>query len=135
MEALLPISTSPFRFPPTANASLRPVSSFPLNLRSNSLNKRRRTHTFAAIDGASLAAAAAADPTQVEITWQIVVGAIAGVTPFVVAGIEFSKRIVAQKRCKECGGSGLVLMDKDYFRCPECGGFLPWQSWRRFFSG
>ena len=28
---------------------------------------------------------------------------------------------MAQKRCKECGGSGLVLMDKDYFRCPECG--------------
>ncbi|RLN25327.1 hypothetical protein C2845_PM07G23840 [Panicum miliaceum] len=52
-----------------------------------------------AVDGASAAAAvaAAADaplpPPQV--TWQIVVGAVAGVTPFVVAGIEFSKRIVS----------------------------------------
>ncbi|CAL8152139.1 unnamed protein product [Prunus armeniaca] len=36
-----------------------------------------------------------ADPTPVAITWQIVVGAVAGVTPFVVAGIEFSKRIVS----------------------------------------
>ncbi|KAL2483704.1 uncharacterized protein Fot_45148 [Forsythia ovata] len=80
--------------------------------------------------------AVTADPVQAEITWQIVVGALAGVTPFVVAGIEFSKRIVAQKKCKVCGGSGLVLRDKKYyFRCPGCGGFLPWQSWRRFFTG
>ncbi|KAI9115810.1 hypothetical protein K1719_013479 [Acacia pycnantha] len=75
------------------------------------------------------------DPAPVQVTWQIVVGAIAGVTPFVVAGVEFSKRIISQKTCEECGGSGLVLREKEYFRCPECGGFLPWQSWKRFFSG
>ncbi|KAJ6391755.1 hypothetical protein OIU77_025677 [Salix suchowensis] len=34
---------------------------------------------------------AAADIARGEVTWQIIVGAIAGVTPFVVAGIEFSK--------------------------------------------
>lgn len=28
---------------------------------------------------------------------------------------------VAQQRCEECGGSGLVLMEDDYFRCPQCG--------------
>uniref|UniRef100_A0A6N2MHJ5 Viral late gene transcription factor 3 zinc ribbon domain-containing protein n=1 Tax=Salix viminalis TaxID=40686 RepID=A0A6N2MHJ5_SALVM len=78
---------------------------------------------------------AAADIARGEVTWQIIVGAIAGVTPFVVAGIEFSKRIIAQRRCQECGGSGLVLIDKDYCRCPGCGGFLPWQTWKRFFSG
>ncbi|GAB4846011.1 hypothetical protein Ancab_025015 [Ancistrocladus abbreviatus] len=78
---------------------------------------------------------AAADPAQAQVTWQIVVGALAGVTPFVVAGIEFSKRIVAQRRCGVCGGSGLVQREKYYFRCPSCGGFLPWQSWKRFFSG
>ncbi|KAL3851148.1 hypothetical protein ACJIZ3_013030 [Penstemon smallii] len=71
-----------------------------------------------------------------EISWEIVLGALAGVTPFVVAGIEFRKRIVAQQQCKVCKGSGLVLRDKKYyFRCPCCGGFLPWQSWRRFFTG
>ncbi|XP_062077530.1 uncharacterized protein LOC133782297 isoform X2 [Humulus lupulus] len=37
---------------------------------------------------------AAADPAPDGFTWQIAVGALAGVTPFVVAGIEFSKRIV-----------------------------------------
>ncbi|VVB16103.1 unnamed protein product [Arabis nemorensis] len=56
-----------------------------------------------------------------EITWQIIVGTIAGIIPFVVAGVEFSKRIIAQKRCEECGGTGLVFRDKKYFRCPECG--------------
>ncbi|PVH38009.1 hypothetical protein PAHAL_5G149600 [Panicum hallii] len=92
-----------------------------------------------AVDGASAAAAvaAAADaplpPPQV--TWQIVVGAVAGVTPFVVAGIEFSKRIFAQKKCEVCGGSGLVMKNDYYVRCQGCGGFLPWQSWRRFFTG
>ncbi|KAF5183758.1 Transmembrane protein [Thalictrum thalictroides] len=74
------------------------------------------------------------DPAQVEVTWQIVVGALAGVTPFIVAGIEFSKRIAEQRRCEVCSGSGLVLKDKYYLRCPGCGGFLPWQSWKKFFQ-
>ncbi|XP_059666509.1 uncharacterized protein LOC132312241 [Cornus florida] len=100
-------------------------------------NRLIKTHQF---DTARIAAindvSAVTDPAQAGITWQIVVGTLAGVTPFVVAGIEFSKRIVAQKRCGVCGGSGLVLRDnKYYFRCPSCGGFLPWQSWKRFFSG
>ncbi|XP_039171784.1 uncharacterized protein LOC104450289 [Eucalyptus grandis] len=100
--------------------------------RSGRLNgKATLKRRIAAVDGVS----AVADPSQAEVTWQIVVGAIAGVSPFVVAGIEFSKRIIAQRKCEVCGGSGLVLRDKHYFRCPGCGGFLPWQSWRRFFSG
>ncbi|KAK3199890.1 hypothetical protein Dsin_023305 [Dipteronia sinensis] len=33
------------------------------------------------------------EPAQAEVTWQIIVGTIAGITPFVVAGVEFSKRI------------------------------------------
>uniref|UniRef100_A0A0D9V5Z7 Uncharacterized protein n=1 Tax=Leersia perrieri TaxID=77586 RepID=A0A0D9V5Z7_9ORYZ len=69
-----------------------------------------RSSTALAVDGPS----AAADVPPPEITWQIVVGAVAGVTPFVVAGVEFGKRIVAQKKCEICGGSGLV-MKKDYY--------------------
>ncbi|KAI5078195.1 hypothetical protein GOP47_0008019 [Adiantum capillus-veneris] len=69
------------------------------------------------------------------VTWQVAVGTIAGITPFVVAGIEFSKRIAAQRNCNVCGGSGLVKRDEYYFRCYSCGGFLPWQSWKRFFTG
>ncbi|XP_024521253.1 uncharacterized protein LOC112342888 [Selaginella moellendorffii] len=85
-----------------------------------------------AVEVERIAATVTEDP---QLTWQIGVGAIAGVTPFVVAGIEFSKRIAAQRRCKVCKGSGLVRREQYYFRCNSCGGFLPWQSWKRFFSG
>lgn len=80
-------------------------------------------------------AVSVAESISAELSWQTTVGAIAGVTPFIVAGIEFSKRIVAQKRCSVCKGSGLVQKEKYFFRCYNCGGFLPWQSWKRFFSG
>ncbi|KAL5229359.1 hypothetical protein ABZP36_017624 [Zizania latifolia] len=86
---------------------------------------RRAAHTrrgaaARALDGPS-AAAAAADLPPPQVTWQIVVGAAAGVTPFVVAGVEFSKRIIAQKRCEICGGSGLVMKKDYYVRCQGCG--------------
>ncbi|TVU35036.1 hypothetical protein EJB05_16902 [Eragrostis curvula] len=80
-----------------------------------------------AVDGASAAAAvaAAADAPlpPLQVTWQIVVGAVAGATPFVVAGVEFSKRIIAQKKCEICGGSGLVPKKDYYVRCQ--GWFSP----------
>ncbi|KAG6512047.1 hypothetical protein ZIOFF_030138 [Zingiber officinale] len=47
----------------------------------------------AGIDAVLVDGAASADLAPVQITWQIAVGALAGITPFVVAGIEFSKRI------------------------------------------
>ncbi|KAG8055322.1 hypothetical protein GUJ93_ZPchr0001g29866 [Zizania palustris] len=109
-------------------------------LPAGSVVGRRAAHTgrdasARAVDGPSAAAAAAADLPPPQVTWQIVVGAAAGVTPFVVAGVEFSKRIIAQKRCEICGGSGLVMKKDYYVRCQGCGGFLPWQSWKRFFRG
>lgn len=70
-----------------------------------------------------------------EVTWPIIVGAIAGVTPFVIASILFGRRIAQQRACKVCSGSGLELKGRFYRRCSACGGFLPWQSWRRFFLG
>ncbi|KAJ7568173.1 hypothetical protein O6H91_01G021300 [Diphasiastrum complanatum] len=96
------------------------------------IQSRRAVLASSHFNMANQLAAAAAEP---QLTWEIAAGALAGVAPFVIAGIEFSKRIIAQKRCKLCGGSGLVKRDQYYFRCNGCGGFLPWQSWRRFFSG
>ncbi|CAJ2633816.1 unnamed protein product [Trifolium pratense] len=101
----------------------------------NTKTTRRSTRTRVGVVSMNDVTTVVLDPAPAEITWQIVVGTIAGITPFVVAGIEFSKRIIAQKKCETCGGSGLVFVEKNYFRCPECGGFLPWQSWKRFFSG
>ncbi|KAF8414226.1 hypothetical protein HHK36_002226 [Tetracentron sinense] len=101
----------------TANPNPKPIVKIIHRKRSNLLIGTRKVPArIPAITDVS----AAADPAQAELTWQIVVGAIAGVTPFVVAGIEFSKRIVAQRRCGVCGGSGLVLREKYYFRCPGC---------------
>jgi len=33
-----------------------------------------------------------------------------------------------------CSGSGLVQKGRFARKCPECGGFFPWQGWRRFFT-
>lgn len=94
--------------------------------------------------------------------------AVAGFTPFVVASYEFGKRILIQRRCEMCKGSGLVQRGKYLRKCTACGaqedaalfriscspgqllfgsadidqpfllicagGFLPWQSWQRFFE-
>ncbi|XP_019194317.1 PREDICTED: uncharacterized protein LOC109188202 [Ipomoea nil] len=133
----------PFISPSTTNSLYSPIST---NYNANNHRhciKRNNNNTYRlapkihpvtdVISAAAITSDAAATP--VEITWQIIVGTIAGVTPFIVAGIEFGKRIVAQRRCTTCGGSGLVLRETDYFRCPTCGGFLPWQSWKRFFTG
>ncbi|XWS51781.1 hypothetical protein CRYUN_Cryun11dG0012400 [Craigia yunnanensis] len=131
-----PSLTSPISIPqskPTFTKYPNPTFKFTCNQRCKTLigNNQRLTTKVAVFHDVS----AVVDPARVDITWQIVVGAIAGVTPFIVAGIEFSKRIIAQRRCEVCGGSGLVFRNNDYFKCPGCGGFLPWQSWKRFFAG
>lgn len=95
--------------------------------------KRRRKARALLMEFQSLVATAEQPPSP--LTWQVAVGTIAGITPFLVAGIEFTKRVLAQKKCRVCQGSGLVKRDEYYFRCHNCGGFLPWMSWRRFFSG
>ncbi|XP_004491479.1 uncharacterized protein [Cicer arietinum] len=117
----------------THNCSLTVRKSCDFWVKNEGTTRRRRTRV--GVVSMSDVTTTFIDSAPVDITWQIVVGTIAGITPFVVAGIEFSKRIMAQKKCEVCGGSGLVFRDKNYFRCPECGGFLPWQSWKRFFSG
>nr|QEE59957.1 hypothetical protein [Betula platyphylla] len=125
MEALLPSLSSslPLTVPTSKNTlfrtkSITSTANFVSQKRCTILNGNKRlVARITAINDVSTATS----PAGVEVTWQIVVGVIAGVTPFVVAGIEFSKRIIAQKRCEVCGGSGLVLRDKYYFRCPGCG--------------
>ncbi|KAI3703793.1 hypothetical protein L1987_73988 [Smallanthus sonchifolius] len=111
------------------------VPNLPPSIGYNSIPRTNRHRFSSRISAVDELSAVTFDPAAPQITWQIIVGSIAGVTPFMVAGIEFSKRIVAQKKCMECGGSGLVLIEEEYIRCPNCGGFLPWQSWKRFFSG
>mmetsp|Transcript_54859 Transcript_54859/g.174328 ORF Transcript_54859/g.174328 Transcript_54859/m.174328 type:complete len:148 (-) Transcript_54859:808-1251(-) len=61
-------------------------------------------------------------------------GCAAGAFPFVIASYEFGKRIWLQRQCEVCRGSGLVQKGRFLRKCPACGGFLPWQSWGKFFE-
>ena len=72
-------------------------------------------------------------PSPMDPGWQVYVGAVIGVIPFIIATYEFGKRVIIQRRCSVCGGSGLVLKGKYYKKCVACGGFLPWLGWRMFF--
>ncbi|CAK0782615.1 hypothetical protein CVIRNUC_005817 [Coccomyxa viridis] len=73
-------------------------------------------------------------PGPVEVGPEIWVGAIAATIPFVIGSWEFAKRIIIQRRCSRCNGSGLVMKGRYARKCPECGGFFPWQGWKRFFT-
>lgn len=66
-------------------------------------------------------------------SWEIWVGFAAGVIPFIIASVEFGKRIVIQQRCPECQGRGLVQKGKYLRKCQNCGGLLPWLGWRAFW--
>ncbi|CAL5335579.1 unnamed protein product [Camellia sinensis] len=87
----------------------KPVINLISRNRNNGSIKTHRFKTPTTAVAAINDVLAAVDPDQVAVSWQIVVGALG----------------VAQRKCGVCGGSGLVLRDKYYFRCPGCGGFLP----------
>ena len=75
------------------------------------------------------------------------------VAVFVFGAAEFTKRILIQRACAVCAGTGLVRMGggggggdgsasssspssspSRLVKCRACGGFFPWQSWGRFLS-
>eukprot|EP00798_Chlamydomonas_sp_ICE-L_P023150 gene23150-30355_t len=77
-------------------------------------------------------------PSPMEVGWELWFGFAAGVFPFIIGASEFTKRIVIQQRCQQCSGTGLVASAREgtkYKRkCPQCGGFFPWVSWKQFFA-
>jgi hypothetical protein len=66
--------------------------------------------------------------------WQLWFGLWIGLSPFVIAAYEFGKRILIQRQCELCKGSGLIQKGRYARKCTSCGGFLPWQSWGQFFT-
>lgn len=80
------------------------------------------------------ASAAPFVPGPVEVGWEIWFGAFVGVVPFAIGAYEFAKRILIQRRCQNCSGSGLVQKGRFQRKCPECGGFFPWRGWGEFLS-
>ena len=88
------------------------------------------------IDSATFAASSMADAlsdTGIP-AWQIYYGFAAGLLPFVIAAYEFGKRIIIQRQCELCKGSGLIQKGRYMRKCTSCGGFLPWQSWSQFLT-
>jgi len=71
-------------------------------------------------------------PSPMEPGWEIYVGFVAGVVPFIIASYEFGKRIIIQRRCPECLGKGLVQRGRVLRKCTQCGGMLPWLGWKMF---
>ncbi|GFR42086.1 hypothetical protein Agub_g2928 [Astrephomene gubernaculifera] len=95
--------------------------------------------TAAAAADATPTAHGAYVPSPLEPGWEVWVGFVAGVAPFVIGAYEFGKRILIQRRCEVCGGRGLVASsgagsDKYLRKCPQCGGFFPWISWKLFLT-
>ena len=66
--------------------------------------------------------------------WQLYFGFFAGIAPFLIAAYEFGKRILIQRKCAMCQGSGLIKKGEYARKCTACGGFLPWESWERFLD-
>ncbi|CAM9992530.1 unnamed protein product [Ascophyllum nodosum] len=71
---------------------------------------------------------------------KIVIGSAACVLAYAWAAYEFGKRIVTQRACQVCEGSGLVTTSRKGkklrrpIKCYSCGGFLPWENWGRFWQ-
>ena len=101
-------------------------------------HRRRHARTSTSRPRASTRALANdVDPEAVQ-TWQLWFGFFAGLSPVVIAAWEFWKRARIQRGCARCAGSGLVVVgvgdEKRKVKCASCGGFLPFESWSRFFS-
>ncbi|CAM9251611.1 unnamed protein product, partial [Hapterophycus canaliculatus] len=79
-------------------------------------------------------------PGEVPDFDKIVLGSAACLGAYAWAAYEFGKRIVTQRACEVCEGSGLVNSSrsgkklKQPVKCYACGGFLPWESWGKFWK-
>ena len=59
-------------------------------------------------------------------------GGITSILP--MAPYSSGKRILIQRQCELCKGSGLIQRGKYKRKCTSCGGFLPWESWELFLT-
>ncbi len=70
---------------------------------------------------------------------EIYAGSIIAVLPIIYATVLFTQRVNTQRNCEVCKGSGLVYQSskgnplKRPRKCLNCGGFLPFISWKYFF--
>ena len=100
-----------------------------LTLRASALPPEAVEAGFTASDAVVDTFAARSMADAVEGTgvaeWQLWFGLWIGLSPFVIAAYEFGKRILIQRQCELCKGSGLIQKGKYMRKCSSCGGFLP----------
>jgi hypothetical protein len=70
---------------------------------------------------------------------EIWLGALVPLGVFIFGAAEFGKRILIQRRCAVCAGTGLITLaaaspSPRKVKCRACGGFFPWESWGRFLE-
>ena len=132
-RAMSPSTSSPSTSS-TARARASPRSSA---TRPSATRRRHARQSTSRARSRSRALANDVDPEAVQ-TWQLWFGFFAGLSPVVIAAWEFWKRARIQRGCARCAGSGLVVVgvgdEKRKVKCASCGGFLPFESWSRFFS-
>ena len=130
----MPPSTSS---PSTSSTARARASPRPSATRPSATRRRHARPSTSRARSRSRALANDVDPEAVQ-TWQLWFGFFAGLSPVVIAACEFWKRARIQSRCARCAGSGLVVVvvgdEKRKVKCASCGGFLPFESWSRFFS-
>lgn len=70
---------------------------------------------------------------------ELYIASLAPVLTFTYAAVLFSSRIEEQRSCGVCKGIGLVYetasgekLSKPR-KCKNCGGFLPWLGWKKFW--
>lgn len=77
---------------------------------------------------------------EIDNFWGMVAGSAACLLVYIGAAFSFGSRIIIQKKCAVCGGSGLVTTSRTGRKltaprkCYACGGFLPWRSWGEFWK-
>jgi len=126
----------------SASSASRPLARASASRATRSVAVDRRRHRFANRTPRRAPCRAPALPNDVDPeavqTWQLWFGFFAGLSPVVIAAYEFGKRVLIQRRCARCAGSGLIVVgagaDARKVKCASCGGFLPWESWSRFLS-
>ena len=101
---------------------------------SRAVQRRVRVQALSEVSEVAVADYSAFNPGA-----DIWIGSIVAVIPIVWASFEFWSRIRTQQECAVCKGSGLVYATKSGSqltrprKCWNCGGFLPWLGWKRFF--
>ena len=88
----------------------------------HSVMPRRRStihHSKALLTDVESMSPVAVDAAESLVTPEIIAGSVIAVIPFIIASVLFGERIVRQRRCDKCKGSGLVSRGQYLLSAPQ----------------